>query len=168
MKKKNIFDLRNFWPSQKFTLYVNSVPSTSTTKVILLIYDFVCFQHTNPEFFRSFSYAYLCHNWFIFYNLLNIIELGIYVIISFCTTIYWIFRKVNFSFKAKYYRSDILPTSLLWALFKIKEKKIAYRDLQFYFLSFLSKVFCHQIKYVILFDINLLSSLLFDWNSLIL
>ena len=114
-------------------------------------YNFVCFQHTNPEFFVHFppfpTYAYLCHKKFIFYNL-NLIKLGIwiYVIISFCTTILDI-KENEFQFQGKIL-SDILPAYLLWALFKIKGK-ITYRVLQFYFLSFLSKVFCHQFKYII-------------------
>ena len=112
-------------------------------------YNFVCFQHTNPEFLVHFplfpTYAYLCHKKFIFYNL-NLIKLGIwiYVIISFCTTILDI-KENKFQFQGKIL-SDILPAYLLWALFKIKGK-ITYRVLQFYFLSLLSKVFCHQFKY---------------------
>ena len=67
---------------------------------------------------------------YVFYNF-NLIKLGIYVIISFCTTILDI-KESEFQFQVKIL-SDILPAYLLWALFKIKGK-IAYRVLQFYFL----------------------------------
>ena len=70
------------------------------------LYNFVCFQHLSIQtlnfsvHFPHFSiYIYVAIYRFIFYNL-NLMKLGIYVIISFCTTILDI-KESEFQFQGK-------------------------------------------------------------------